>query len=105
MKIAIATCLFAVIRALLLPLLFAIRGAEYQLRNAIAEDQAWNSLLGGHPDETISARAHRAKWPRAEPFINRVFDDSTHCESAFQAEMSRSQLPSEYHPTNPASNQ
>ena len=34
---------------------------RYALNFAIAVDQLANALLGGHADETLSARAHRMR--------------------------------------------
>lgn len=69
------------------------------LRNlGIALTQVLNAALGGQPDETTSARAHRlqhqAGWDLARGFINGVFFwERDHCAAAYQAEMDRRQRP------------
>lgn len=70
------------------------------LNVAIAIDQLANALLGGHPDETLSSRAHRmrAKGHRwwawtAEAIDLLFFFDPNHCERAHESELRRVQLP------------
>ena len=48
----------------------------YLLRDAIALDQAVNVVLGGHPDETISARSSRdaAEGYRLGRWVSRFLD-------------------------------
>jgi hypothetical protein len=62
-------------------------------RVGIALDQVLNALLGGNPDETLSARAWReeqlgsARWGRCRRAIDRLFFwQSQHCRAAFRAE-------------------
>lgn len=70
---------------------------------AISFDQLLNTFLGGSPDETLSARAHRMRvkghkhWKWTADAIDKLFFwQSTHCLSAFNAEISRRQFPSSY---------
>lgn len=75
-------------------------GTRRSDRIAIAIDQVGNANLGGWPDETISARAHRLNdepgWRRWEVRINRLFGDKKHCEHAYLSEKTRRQTASEY---------
>jgi hypothetical protein len=77
--------------------------ASYALKNLIAFDQQLNTLLGGDPDETISARAWRGRlskrrWALAVRVIDALFSrwGPDHCRLAFEAEQKRQQLPREY---------
>jgi hypothetical protein len=62
----------------------------------IGLDQLGNAILGGSPDETISARAYRKHWPIRMRLINWLFQDPNHCRDAFWSEKERNQLPKEY---------
>lgn len=66
---------------------------RYLLHLAIWLSQTLNVLLAGHPDETISARAHRNRgrpgWRRLELAINALFFDSRHCEKSYRADIER----------------
>lgn len=67
----------------------------------IAADQLANALIGGCPDETISARAWRLRQRPAWGVTRHVIDtlfwfDPSHCESSYQSEFYRNQLPAEY---------
>lgn len=80
---------------------------RYLLQNAIALDQQINALLGGHADETLSARAHRMRekghkhWGWTASAIDKVFFwQISHCRSSYESELLRRQLPSHY--TQPA---
>jgi len=76
----------------------------YLLNVLIAFDQLINTLIGGYPDETISASAWLGEQQgRIIPKIMRpVIDflflpfESNHCCKAFYAERRRTQLPSSY---------
>lgn len=92
--------------------------ARYLTKNAIAFDQQLNALLGGDPDETLSARAYRVSlkpgfrpskvlqpvidvlflWQKPDEEVNakagRVI--TAHCERAFWKEVLRRELPPEY---------
>lgn len=67
----------------------------------IAIDQLANTLAGGMADETISARAYRKGWVRAERFINWLFRDQNHCADSYRSELVRSQLPKSYRACQP----
>ena len=61
--------------------------------NLIALDQAANALLGGWPDETLSARCYRERRYRAEAFIDWVFfTQPHHCRAAHESEIERRHL-------------
>lgn len=69
----------------------------------IALDQLANALIGGHADETLSARAHRMRvkrqpyWGWLAGFIDALFFwDKNHCFKAHMAELERKQFPDEY---------
>lgn len=71
---------------------------------AIAIDQLGNALLGGWADESISARAYRLgtlrgskPWAAVQEVLDTLFFWSpSHCETAYQSEQQRRQLPVEY---------
>lgn len=64
----------------------------YPKRVLIALDQLFAVVLfGAHPDETISAMAHRRGRKRLERLINWLFCDDMHCAQAFVAEMTGTQ--------------
>lgn len=74
---------------------------SYPRRVAIAIDQLFNALIGGWPDESLSAHAWRwhreakREWPRR--LINLLFFfQRDHCYSAYDNECSRRHLPPEY---------
>ena len=65
----------------------------------IGIDQLGNTLLGGAPDETISARAGRGKdkhwyWRWTAKVLNKL--EPGHTNHAIQAEVNHTQLPPEY---------
>lgn len=69
----------------------------------IALDQLANTLIGGQPDETISAKAYRMRvekdsfgWKSTEKLINFLFFDEKHCEKSAFSEKSRRQIASWY---------
>lgn len=76
----------------------------YFLHVLIAIDQLGNAMLGGAPDETLSARAWRSEshgkmlGMAFRPLIDALFCmvESNHCEKAFIAELKKMQLPKEY---------
>lgn len=95
--LAVATIIALWLRAITIPFVLILRNNEdYIVNNALAEDQAWNSLFAGEADEAISARCHRCKWVRREKFINWLFGDDQHCRKAYLAEELKLQLPEEY---------
>ena len=75
----------------------------YVLNLAIATDQWFNALLGGHADETLSARCYRNRWESngwwvAYKLINLLFFwQHDHCFQSYNAELERKHLPEEYH--------
>lgn len=89
-------CFVAVVRAAAMPFVLPFRAADYRTRYYLAEDQAWNVVLNGHPDETISARAHRTNSPRLERFVNWLFNDKNHCANAYHSEKTGAQNATEY---------
>lgn len=75
----------------------------YILNNAIAFDQQVNTLLGGSPDETLSARAYRTEQQGRvfgrffRPLIDALFwFDPDHCRKSYISEFKKLQLPREY---------
>lgn len=72
----------------------------YVMKVLIAVDQLANAVRGGHPDETLSAAAHRrhvagkSGWRNV---INALFWwQEDHCRDAHASELQRKQLPKEY---------
>ena len=66
----------------------------------IALTQLVNALLGGWPDESTSARAHRQqhkrRWRVTRRVVNAVFWwEPDHCQAAYFAEKARRHLPPE----------
>lgn len=80
----------------------------YLWNNLIAFDQQLNTLLGGSPDETLSARAYRVErksrlWGvLLRPVIDAIFfvltlgKERDHCRQAYESEQSRQHLPPDY---------
>lgn len=76
---------------------------EYLLNNATAFDQLANTLLGGSPDETLSARAYRNEQQGKllgrffRPVIDLLFwFDENHCYKSYLSEKYRQQFPAYY---------
>ena len=81
---------------------------KYLLHVLIAFSQLGNALLGGYPDESMSARAWRTaragRLPGAvtRPLIDFVFfvvtfgRDKDHCRNAYESEKLRRQFPEYY---------
>ena len=76
---------------------------SYVLNVLIAVDQVGNTLLGGSPDETLSARAYRTEQQGKvfgrffRPLIDTLFwFDPDHCKSAYNSELRKLQLPGVY---------
>lgn len=75
--------------------------ARYVLNVLIAFDQLVNAILGGYPDETLSASAWIGEQqgrpiPRVmRPVIDFIFlpIERDHCRKAFDAERARTQSP------------
>jgi len=80
----------------------------YLFNILIALSQLGNTLLGGYPDESMSARAHRTgskgRWPGVvtRPLIDGLFfvvtfgKDKNHCQDAYDSEHLRRQSPEHY---------
>lgn len=73
---------------------------RYALNIAIGLDQLANAVLAGHPDETLSSRAHRMRlkghryWGWTATAINLLFFwEADHCRAAYESEQRRTQLP------------
>ena len=80
----------------------------YILNILVALSQLGNVLLGGYPDESMSARAWRTKKQGKllgrclQPLIDRVFyvitsgRDAAHCRDSYDSEKLRRQFPTYY---------
>lgn len=75
----------------------------YFQRNLIALDQSANTLLGGFPDETLSARCGRKiktqpfkALAKVIDFIFYPFQGPNHCVNAYKKEKEMYQFPKEY---------
>ena len=75
----------------------------YIQRNVIALDQAVNALLGGFPDETLSARCGRKiehqpykAFAKVIDVIFYPFQGPNHCVNAYAKEKALYQFPKEY---------
>lgn len=74
---------------------------NYFKRVLIGADQLLNAVLGGWPDETLSARAYRQhfdkrRWNAMYRAINILFfTQKDHCRSAFEVESIRRHSPLE----------
>jgi len=67
----------------------------------IALDQLVNTILAGHADETLSARAYRLSRDRGRHWPRRVIDalffwEPDHCEKSYRVELARKHLPFDY---------
>ena len=77
---------------------------KWLLNVLIAFDQLVNALIGGAPDETLSASAWKGEQegrvlPRLfRPIIDAIFYpvQRDHCRKAYEAELRREQLPDSY---------
>lgn len=74
---------------------------KYPHKIGIALDQLLNAILGGYPDESLSAHAYR--WRRdgktaipAKAINAMFFWQSDHCHAAYKNEWERRQMPPEY---------
>ena len=70
----------------------------YWLNLAIGIDQLVNTVLAGHPDETLSSRAYRAEqsgqryWGWTRRAIDLLFFwQPGHCQAAYESELRRTQ--------------
>lgn len=55
--------------------------------------QFTNVIMGGNPNELLSARAYRTKNKILMFIINRAFFDKDHCKKAYIFELNNDQLP------------
>lgn len=67
----------------------------------IALDQLTNTILAGHADETLSARAYHLSRDRGLHWSRRVIDalffwDENRCEESYRSEQLRRHLPFDY---------
>ena len=74
---------------------------KYPHKIGLALDQLLNAVLGGYPDESLSARAYRwdrdgkRRWPKR--IINLIFFwMRDHCYSAYHCEQELRHMPPEY---------
>ena len=76
---------------------------SYLHQLAIAVDQLLNTLLAGHADETLSARAWRMsekkrRWEIARRIIDGLFFwQKNHCYQSYLNELERGHRPSHYY--------
>jgi len=99
---AFILCLLTAALGLLALPVYAVAATGRAMRLAIAFDQVANVLLGGQPDEMISAKAYRIREKRRWPmlaidwlFFN-IAGEADHCRSAFEKERGRAHLPKGY---------
>ena len=69
---------------------------RYLLNTLIWLDQGANTILGGWPDETLSAYAWRQQDWRYKAINTLFFWQDNHCRAAYESEKRRHQLPPEY---------
>lgn len=81
------------LRAIIFPFLLLFK--KNRENHYLAEDQAWNVILSGKPDETISARSYRSNW-KIQRLINFLFNDINHCQDAYMSEKNGTQNAREY---------
>lgn len=74
--------------------------STYLSKCLVAIDQLANAVAGGHPDETLSARAHRAHMSGRSGWRNAFnaifFWQKDHCLSAYVNELARRHMPKSY---------
>jgi len=75
---------------------------DYLHNLAIAIDQLFHALIGGHADETLSASAYRNRnkskaWNWLYNTLNLIFFwEDNHCYLSYYNEINRKHLPEEY---------
>lgn len=95
-------CLLTALLGLLSLPVYAYFDRAQAMRVAVAFDQLANTVLRGHPDETLSAKAyrmrHRRQWPvrLIDWLFFRITGQVDHCKGAFDKEQNRRQLPESY---------
>jgi hypothetical protein len=63
---------------------------SFRVRLLLVCSQAINALCcGGDPDESLSARAHRERWPKGEANIDRWLRDPGHCAKVYRSQVAR----------------
>ncbi len=71
----------------------------------IATDQWLNAFTGGGADETFSSRCYRRavladkpkkRWRFWFKFVNALFRDPKHCQTAYESELKRRQYPEDF---------
>ena len=74
---------------------------KYCHKVGLGLDQLLNAIIGGYPDESLSARAYRwhrdgkRSWPKR--CINAMFFwMKDHCKSAYKCEVELRHMPPEY---------
>lgn len=81
------------------------KAQSYGYHLLIAIDQLFNAIFAGAADETISSRCYRGailapkpklKWRIAYKFVNAIFFDRNHCETAYESEVNRKQFPADF---------
>lgn len=67
---------------------------QYILRILVALSQLSNAILGGNPNELLSARAYRTNNTLLIKLIDLLFFfDKDHCKTSFLFELENEQLP------------
>ena len=74
---------------------------KYPIRVLISLDQFINTLFGGEPDETISAKLWRNRNKPICSILRKLVDkvfwlDPNHCETSYLSELKGNHLPREY---------
>jgi hypothetical protein len=59
----------------------------------VAFSQLLNAILGGNPNELLSARVYRKNVEWAIFVLNSIFFDNDHCRKSFEFELKNEQLP------------
>jgi hypothetical protein len=63
---------------------------SFRVRLLLVCSQAINALCcGGDPDESLSARAHRERWPKGEARIDSLLRDPGHCAKVYRSQLAR----------------
>lgn len=72
----------------------------------ISIDQLFNTVLGGAPDETLSAACYRLKDRQPYKVFRIIIDfiffwEKEHCKKSYDAEYEKKHLPKSYNSGNP----
>jgi hypothetical protein len=98
MLVLLVVCILADVISWLCMLASIITGGKRAYTIALAKDQVYNAVIGGHIDEKISSRAWRLKdtskrWHYARILIDWLFwFDKDHCQKSFKNELLEHQL-------------